>query len=468
MKIKLIDSFVKSIIIGSGFGIGLITTLAIGVTVSTTFTSGDALTADAMNIIKSAIESIPNWTKGSNGYDAAFDGKIEINLGTALTGTASTVSGTKTVTGSSTNFDTALTVGDYIAINEEVRMVTTITDASNIEVDIAFEKTSTNDFISSVGMIVKNGNLGIGSSKPSEKLFIADDGDADLDLWTANDNTTSQSDYSTIHFKYSGGSLSTPSDVKDGNNLGKIEGQGYYNTRFYDAAAVYFEIDGVPGIDDMPGRIEFHTTPDGASAKSERMRITNEGFVGIGSTSPSSALYVDTDPGDNRDALKIRQEDTSSTQDAIDIINTSAGNSIVINSDQFVVDTDGKVGIGSLPNARLEVDTDPGENVDALWVDQGDTTNNPAAIRVTNAGTGNSIEIGTNDFVVTSTGSVGIGTLTPTTSLDISGDAIRIKTSKTPASIAASCNTGEISWDINMIYVCVSNNSWKGASLATW
>ena len=32
-------------------------------------------------------------------------------------------------------------------------------------------------------------------------------------------------------------------------------------------------VDGTPGSNDMPGRLTFHTTADGATASTERMRI---------------------------------------------------------------------------------------------------------------------------------------------------------------------------------------------------
>jgi len=63
---------------------------------------------------------------------------------------------------------------------------------------------------------------------------------------------------------------------------------------------------------------------------------------------------------------------------------------------------------------------------------------------------------------------VGIGTTAPTEKLDVNSDAIRIRTSQTPASAGASGNVGDICWDGNYVYVCVATNSWKRASLATW
>jgi hypothetical protein len=43
------------------------------------------------------------------------------------------------------------------------------------------------------------------------------------------------------------------------------------------AAEIFCQIDGTPGANDMPGRLVFSTTADGASSPTERMRITKEG-----------------------------------------------------------------------------------------------------------------------------------------------------------------------------------------------
>ena len=43
------------------------------------------------------------------------------------------------------------------------------------------------------------------------------------------------------------------------------------------------EIDGTPGGNDTPGRISFHTTPDGGTGVTERMRIESDGNIQMGS-----------------------------------------------------------------------------------------------------------------------------------------------------------------------------------------
>jgi hypothetical protein len=58
------------------------------------------------------------------------------------------------------------------------------------------------------------------------------------------------------------------------------------------AAEISCQIDGTPGANDMPGRLVFSTTADGASSPTERMRIDNGGAVSIGTTgAPGSTVF---------------------------------------------------------------------------------------------------------------------------------------------------------------------------------
>jgi hypothetical protein len=53
--------------------------------------------------------------------------------------------------------------------------------------------------------------------------------------------------------------------VADNNQLGQITFQGCDGTNFIPAASITSEVDGTPGANDMPGRLVFSTTADGAS-----------------------------------------------------------------------------------------------------------------------------------------------------------------------------------------------------------
>ena len=73
-----------------------------------------------------------------------------------------------------------------------------------------------------------------------------------------------------------------------------------------------------------------------------------------------------------------------------------------------------------------------------------------------------------NSTGLTVDGSVGIGTTSPTESLDIDGDSIRLRQSKTPSSSSATGTAGQIAWDTNYIYICVATDTWKRVAVSTW
>jgi hypothetical protein len=78
----------------------------------------------------------------------------------------------------------------------------------------------------------------------------------------------------------------TPTIVQSGDVLGSINFNGADGGAAYvTGARIRSEVDGTPGTNDMPGRLVFSTTADGASSPTERMRITSAGDVGIGTTS---------------------------------------------------------------------------------------------------------------------------------------------------------------------------------------
>ena len=82
-----------------------------------------------------------------------------------------------------------------------------------------------------------------------------------------------------------GTSNGTSTSVASGDRLGGIFFTGADGTDIESLAAVIqAKVDGTPGSNDMPGRLEFYTTPDGSETTVERMRISSNGGVGIGVT----------------------------------------------------------------------------------------------------------------------------------------------------------------------------------------
>lgn len=133
------------------------------------------------------------------------------------------------------------------------------------------------------------GNVGIGTATPAAQLEIAKDSlpGADMVLTSAGSNTGSN-----LWFRRAEGNLAAPAVVVDGKSLGGINNWGYDGATYRQSSYINFGVDGTPGINDMPGRIQFATAPDGSATPAERLRITSAGRVGIGTTAPSEILDV--------------------------------------------------------------------------------------------------------------------------------------------------------------------------------
>jgi len=92
--------------------------------------------------------------------------------------------------------------------------------------------------------------------------------------------------------KSRGTSVGSQTVVQSNDDLFSFRGLGSDGTNFIRAAQINISVDGTPGTNDMPGRITFSTTADGASVPTERMRIDNAGNVGISTFSPTLPLTI--------------------------------------------------------------------------------------------------------------------------------------------------------------------------------
>jgi len=73
--------------------------------------------------------------------------------------------------------------------------------------------------------------------------------------------------------KSRGAAVNTHTVVASGDPVGQIQFSGSDGAGFIRAALISAEVDGTPGTNDMPGRLVFSTTADGASSPTEALRI---------------------------------------------------------------------------------------------------------------------------------------------------------------------------------------------------
>ena len=274
--------------------------------------------------------------------------------------------------------------------------------------------------------IKSDGNVGIGTTAPAATLHTFVSGGPNEFRMQAHRNDVGQNMFSTY---FSRGTSASPTIVQNGDTLLEIQPKGYDGANYHRAAEIDFQVDGTPGTNDMPGRIMFWTTADGASAPTERMRITSTGNVGIGTTSPAEILTLDSS---SNTRLLIRESGSNKGQISAGggglYIQNLAGDIIFRNisdADTVRIKNDGKVGIGTTaPAYRLEVKA----SVTGVWLSRiynTATTSNPSGllVRIDDADSTGTI-LGVNNagnyhMVVKGDGKVGIGTSAPAYALDV-------------------------------------------------
>lgn len=82
--------------------------------------------------------------------------------------------------------------------------------------------------------------------------------------------------------------------VQANDVFGQLQFAGSDGTNFVAGVGIAAAVDGTPGTNDMPGRLVFSTTADGAASPTERLRITSDGYVRLSSSSPGIQFGGDT------------------------------------------------------------------------------------------------------------------------------------------------------------------------------
>jgi hypothetical protein len=283
----------------------------------------------------------------------------------------------------------------------------------------------TGSFATADMVILDGGNVGIGTSTPSAKLHIFDSGTSYTNLTegiTLSNNAGSTNDrLPSITWDY--GTAGTPT-------FAAIE-----TTR----------------ASSIGGNLVFHTAQTNGTL-TERMRITSTGAVGIGTTSPSGQLHVNTEAAES---TKVYIDGEASQEKSIQIRHYDASEGSGVGRNLFYLKTpsagrldlggftdgstefqtmtfleSGAVGIGtSTPGAKLHVQrSDDG----GIGIFRG-TSNAQLIIGIDSsnlfydASNGNANHVFKSNDVermrITSTGAVGIGTSTPSAKLSILGSA---------------------------------------------
>jgi len=244
-------------------------------------------------------------------------------------------------------------------------------------------------------------------------------------------NVDSSSSPFLILGKSRGTTVGSNTLVADDDGLGTIMFIGADGSdRNSSGAAISAFVDGAPGTNDMPGRLVFSTTADGASSATERMRIDSSGRVGIGTTSPKRLLHLDGGSGGVQ--IQLTNDTTGKTTDGdgFQLQLASDGTARVTqrenlalafdtnNTERLRIDSSGRLGLGtSTPSAALHVISsnaggyggvlyNTSSTGEGLTIRAGSTSSHNILIAQNYDGSATS-------FIVNAAGNVGIGTTSP-------------------------------------------------------
>jgi hypothetical protein len=88
------------------------------------------------------------------------------------------------------------------------------------------------------------------------------------------------------------GTLNGNTALAEQDSAGLVSFQGNDATNFIEAARIEVFVDGTPGTNDMPGRLVFSTTADGASSPTERLHINSVGQTMVNSAGTAAAPVI--------------------------------------------------------------------------------------------------------------------------------------------------------------------------------
>lgn len=151
--------------------------------------------------------------------------------------------------------------GDYIYANQ----------AQENGVDITFSE---------------DGDFGIGTATPVEKIEIRRSGDNDMQFTSANSNPPN------VIFYNSGGTIDAPDLIPDNREIGSLVFKTHNGAAIREVGGVRMFMDGATTASSLPTKFVVNTTQAGTTNQVERFTIKNDGNTGIGENDPQEKLHV--------------------------------------------------------------------------------------------------------------------------------------------------------------------------------
>lgn len=154
------------------------------------------------------------------------------------------------------------------------------------------------------------GNVGIGTTTPASKFVVAgskvnfqvlDTGS--LSLLGTDETAGAATDFiirtganntNSPNIILQKGRSNAGMAIGSGDNMGSIKFYGGTGSAFAEGARIRGDAEGTFTTSSLPSALTFWTAPSGSNAVVERMRITNGGNIGIGTTTPGTLLHLNS------------------------------------------------------------------------------------------------------------------------------------------------------------------------------
>ncbi|MBK9563001.1 MAG: tail fiber domain-containing protein, partial [Micavibrio sp.] len=170
-------------------------------------------------------------------------------------------------------------------------MITNLGAADSFRVNDETGDADTTPFI-----IKADGKVGIGTDSPDELLTMASDAEIGMSIQVSTSGNANWNPY--FETNRSRGTVAAPTAVQSGDMLMDFVVRGHDGTAHRVGAMITAVVDGTPGANDMPTRLEFQTQADGAGGwlgdggSTPEMVIKNTGNIGISKAAPAGRLHV--------------------------------------------------------------------------------------------------------------------------------------------------------------------------------
>ncbi len=164
-----------------------------------------------------------------------------------------------------------------------------------------------NSDATALSVVDKDGKLGIGTATPSTVLHTLSDGGTASGLF----DTYNNGNYSQFYFRRSRGTVASPSAIQLNDIIGRLIFTGRAATGFSGTRAAVTALAAENWTDTAQGTLLWlATTPIGSTVPAVTLAIDDAGRVGIGTTTPTDLLDV------NSDLVRVRTAKTPASASA--------------------------------------------------------------------------------------------------------------------------------------------------------